>query len=111
MAYSLALVSLYDTLGPNVVEYCINHSSTRVVFAQPNHIPALLKLVKSCPTLKCVVSVDSWDSLAMKGARPGVSGEAALKAWGAELGVRVLDIAEGQLRSSRFSRVGRLGAR
>lgn len=43
-AYSLALVSLYDTLGPNVVEYCINHSDTRIIFAAPAHLPQLLKL-------------------------------------------------------------------
>lgn len=94
-AYSLTLVSLYDTLGPNVVEYCINHSDTRIAFAAPSHIPQLLSLAKACPKLKVLVSVDSWASLKAKGARPGSSSEQALKAWGAEVGVQVLDIAEG----------------
>jgi long-chain acyl-CoA synthetase len=87
---------LYDTLGPNVVEYCINHSTTRIVFAQPSHIPQLLKLAKSCPKLKAIVSLDSWKSLGAKGARPGVTGEVALKAWAQELGVTLLDIEEGE---------------
>jgi long-subunit acyl-CoA synthetase (AMP-forming) len=29
-AYSLVFVSLYETLGPNVVEYCINHAEVNV---------------------------------------------------------------------------------
>jgi long-chain acyl-CoA synthetase len=99
-AYSLTLVSLYDTLGPNVVEYCINHSDTRIAFAAPSHLPQLLSLAKACPKLKVLVSVDTWASLQANGARPGSSSEQALKAWGAEVGVQVLDIAEGEFRGS-----------
>lgn len=29
-SYSLVLTSLYDTLGPGVVEYCINHAEVKV---------------------------------------------------------------------------------
>lgn len=29
-AYSLVMTSLYDTLGPGVVEYCINHADVKV---------------------------------------------------------------------------------
>lgn len=94
-AYSLTLVSLYDTLGPNVVEYCINHSDTRIVFAAPSHLPQLLSLAKSCPKMKVLVSIDSWESLKSKATKPGSSSEQAYKAWGAEVGVQVLDIAEG----------------
>jgi long-subunit acyl-CoA synthetase (AMP-forming) len=31
-AYNLVFVSLYETLGPNVVEYCINHAEVNVRF-------------------------------------------------------------------------------
>lgn len=82
-----------------MVEYCINHSDTRIVFAAPVHIPQLLKLAKSCPKLKALISLDSWGSLESKSARPGVSGEKALKAWGEEVGIQVLDLAEGEWRA------------
>ena len=29
-SYDLRLTSLYDTLGPNVVEYCVNHAEVKV---------------------------------------------------------------------------------
>lgn len=94
-AYSLTLVSLYDTLGPSAVEYCINHSECRVVFAASDHLPALLTLAGAkCSTMKVIVSLDSWRSIEAKGARPGVKSEGALKAWGAEKGIVVMDITE-----------------
>ncbi|KAM0787287.1 hypothetical protein ACM66B_006520 [Microbotryomycetes sp. NB124-2] len=93
-AYSNTLVSLYDTLGPNVVEYCINHSKTRIIFAASTHLPQLLKLTKSIPDVKVIVSVDTWDSIAAKSARPHSSTQQVYKEWGAQQGVVVLDIAE-----------------
>lgn len=94
-AYSLILVSLYDTLGPDAVEYCINHSETGVVFASSVHIPALLSLAgNKCGAMKVIVSMDSWASIAARGTRPGVQNEAVLKAWGAEKGVKVMDLVE-----------------
>jgi long-chain acyl-CoA synthetase len=57
-AYSLAFVSLYDTLGPNTVEFCINHAEIPIIFAAPSHIPQLLTIADKCPSLKAIVSVD-----------------------------------------------------
>lgn len=93
-AYTLTMVSLYDTLGPDVVEYCINHSSARVIFASPAHIPHLLKLAKVCPTVKVIVCMDSWADIEAQGARPGVKSEELLRDWGKDVGVRVMDLAE-----------------
>lgn len=72
----------------------MNHSEVRVVFASPAHIPALLALAGACPTMKVIVSMDSWAAIEAKGTRPGVKSEQVLKAWGAEKGVKVMDIAE-----------------
>lgn len=88
------MVSLYDTLGPDVVEYCINHSSARVIFASPAHIPHLLKLAKACATIKVIVCMDSWADIEAQGARPGVKGGDVLRAWGKDVGVKVMDLAE-----------------
>jgi hypothetical protein len=73
-----------------------------VVFAAPAHLPALLKLAKLCPTLKVIVSVDSWSAIAARGTRPGISSEAALKSWGEQQGVKVMDIVERRLVLSPF---------
>jgi hypothetical protein len=92
-AYSLTLVSLYDTLGPNVVSFCVGHSEVRVVFASPEHIPALLTLATTdeCKTLKVIISMDNWVDL--EGGR-GVGKEGVLKKWGESVGVTVLDLSE-----------------
>lgn len=93
-AYSLTIVSLYDTLGADAVEFIANHASTRVVFASSLHIPELLKLVKSVPSIKAVVSLDAWTDIEAKGVKPSAKSRDAFKAWGETVGVKVLDIVE-----------------
>jgi len=96
-SYALVLTSLYDTLGPGVVEYCVNHAEVKAVFSAPSHIPDLIKLADKCPELKLIVSVDNWDTIDTKFGGKMVGGlpkSRALKAWGATKGMTILDLAE-----------------
>ena len=72
----------------------MNHSEVRVVFASVSHIPALLALAGACSDMKVIVSMDSWVDIEAKGAQPGVKSETVLKAWGADKGIKVMDISE-----------------
>ncbi|KAG8940937.1 hypothetical protein FRC00_012666, partial [Tulasnella sp. 408] len=65
-AYNKVSVALYDTLGPNAVEYVINHSEIPVIFCSSNHIQALLDNATACPVLKMIVSFDPLDVDAKK---------------------------------------------
>lgn len=60
-AFSLVGIPLYDTLGPTVVEYVVNHAPLSIVFTAAKHIPQLLKVAKNCPCLRVVVSLDVLD--------------------------------------------------
>lgn len=71
-AQSLVVTSLYETLGADVVEYICNHAETRVVFANPGHIPDLLRLAPKLPTVKAIVSLDAWSAIQAKGTKPGI---------------------------------------
>ncbi|KWU41597.1 acetyl-CoA synthetase-like protein [Rhodotorula sp. JG-1b] len=93
-AYSLTIVSLYDVYGPDAVEYIVNHSESRVIFANPAHIPDLLKLASKMPQVKAIVSLDSWSSIQAKNSRPGIQTAAAMTQWGDSVGIKVLDIVE-----------------
>ncbi|GAA5854979.1 hypothetical protein JCM8547_002331 [Rhodosporidiobolus lusitaniae] len=93
-AYSLTIVSLYDTLGADAVQFIANHAETRLVFSTSAHIPELLKLAKHLPTVKAIISLDPWDSIEAKTARPGARNTETLKAWGESVGVKVIDIVE-----------------
>ncbi|GAA5949948.1 hypothetical protein JCM3765_007747 [Sporobolomyces pararoseus] len=93
-SYSMTTTVLYSTLGPDVVEYIINHAECPVVFVGSVHVPAILSLIKKLPTLKAIVSLDSWSSITATGTRPGATSSSALKAWGDSVGVQVLDIVE-----------------
>lgn len=93
---SLKLVSLYDTLGPDVVEYCINHAETQVVFASSVHLPALLRLHKQCPGMRVLVSVDRWDDIEARKTQPSPKTRDLLKKWASDLGILMLDIDEVQ---------------
>lgn len=95
-AYSLVIISLYETLGPTVVEYCINHSDTRVVVASAAHIPDLLRNAHATPTMKIIISADRWQDL--QPVQPKTVSAAdqrtVLKSWGEQLGIGVYDMEE-----------------
>lgn len=87
-AFSLYTVALYDTLGPDTVEYVINHAELETVVCSGDHIADLLKLKHKLPNLKTIISMDSIDEVA----RPGVASKSDIvKAWAAEKGVNLVD--------------------
>lgn len=91
---NLISVPLYDTLGPDAVEYVINHAEIQIVVCSANHIATLLQNSTKLPGLKAIVSMDSLrDDPAA--AIPGTSSAPALlRAWGAEKGIKVYDFLE-----------------
>jgi len=93
-SYSMTTTVLYATLGPDVVEYIINHAECPVVFVGSVHVPAILELIQKLPTVKAVVSLDSWTSISAQGSQPGAKSGDVLKAWGQSVGVQVMDIVE-----------------
>ncbi|CEG76360.1 hypothetical protein RMATCC62417_11262 [Rhizopus microsporus] len=87
-AYANYAVALYDTLGPDTVEYVINHAELETVICSGDHIADLLKLKHKLPNLKTIISMDSIDEVS----RPGVASKSDIvKAWAAEKGVNLLD--------------------
>lgn len=77
-------VALYETLGPNVVEYVVNHAPVPIVFTAAHHIPSLLKLAGKCPTLRVIVSMDDLSDAERK----------ILDAWGLSAGIEVLEMSK-----------------
>ncbi|KAM0755922.1 acetyl-CoA synthetase-like protein [Meredithblackwellia eburnea MCA 4105] len=90
---SLPLISLYDTLGPTAVHYCLTHAGINIAFVSAAHLSSLLELAgDKTPLLKTIVCVDLW-----KGGPGGVGArgvQEVAKKWGEEKGVQVLDYDE-----------------
>lgn len=54
---AVTYVPLYDTLGPNAVEFIINHAEVSIAFVQENKIPSILSCLDKCSSnLKTIVS-------------------------------------------------------
>ncbi|KAK3195595.1 hypothetical protein Dsin_026905 [Dipteronia sinensis] len=72
---SITYVPLYDTLGPNAVEFIINHAEVSIAFVQENKIPAILSCLPRCSSyLKTIVSFSNISSTQKKEAEElGVS--------------------------------------
>ncbi|KAI8991514.1 hypothetical protein BDF20DRAFT_845057 [Mycotypha africana] len=89
-AYSFYTVALYDTLGPDTVEFVINHAEIETVICSGDHIADLLKLRHKIPNLKTIISMDS---IGEEGpARPGMASKSAIiKAWAAEKEINLID--------------------
>jgi long-subunit acyl-CoA synthetase (AMP-forming) len=56
-AYSMVSVPLYDTLGPDAVEYICNHAELAAVGCSAAVLPTLLSCIARCPTVKLLVSL------------------------------------------------------
>ncbi|KAF9262150.1 long-chain-fatty-acid-CoA ligase [Marasmius fiardii PR-910] len=83
-AYAKVSVSIYDTLGKDVVEYIINHSHLTVVFTTADHIPTLLKLKPLVSMLKIIVSIDDLSE----------EGKRILVEWGLSQSIKVMELRE-----------------
>ncbi|KAG0046005.1 hypothetical protein BGZ83_008805 [Gryganskiella cystojenkinii] len=100
--YNLISVPLYDTLGPDAVEYVINHADVRVVSCSANHIASLLKIADKLPTLKAIVCMDSFTNSATLPGSPNAA--EALRAWGTEKGIKIYDFYEVEALGRQFPR-------
>ena len=90
MSQSLFSVSLYDTLGPQAVEYIAKHASLACIATSLPHIPALLRLKPSLPLLKTIISLDPLDA----GEQPGCSKLDLLSSLGQDLGVKIYSMSQ-----------------
>ena len=54
-AYSMTSVPLYDTLGPDAVEYICNHAELAMVACSTAVLPTMMQCIARCPTLKLLV--------------------------------------------------------
>lgn len=84
-AYGMYVVSLYDTLGPDTVEYVMNHAEIETVVVSADHIADLLKLRHKLPKLRAIVSMDALDLDSPSGRGT------VFKAWAEEKGVLLVD--------------------
>ncbi|KAE8212010.1 hypothetical protein CF327_g4318 [Tilletia walkeri] len=58
LAYSLITVSLYESTEPDMAEYILNHSETKVLFTTSNHLRAILDQIEKLPHLRLIVLLE-----------------------------------------------------
>ncbi|CAI2191239.1 3162_t:CDS:10, partial [Funneliformis geosporum] len=92
-AYNLITVALYDTLGPDTVEYVINHAEISIAVVSANLIPGLIQLSSKVPNLKVIISMDELDDDLPKPIGSTTSGK-VLKAWAEDKGLTLLSFNE-----------------
>ncbi|KAI7865268.1 hypothetical protein BDF14DRAFT_1827145 [Spinellus fusiger] len=87
-AYSLYSVALYDTFGPDAIEYIVEHSEIETIVSTIDHVADILKLKKKLPKLKIIISMDSLNTAKQC---TGPAGASVLGDWAKECGVILLD--------------------
>lgn len=55
-AYSMVSVPLYDTLGPDAVQYICNHAELAAVGCAASVLPTMMTCLPRCPTVRVLVS-------------------------------------------------------
>ncbi|GBC10155.1 hypothetical protein RclHR1_09390011 [Rhizophagus clarus] len=92
-AYNLITVALYDTLGPETVEYVINHAEIPIVVTSANRIPGLIQLAKKIPNLKVIISMDELEDDSPIPFGSTTTGK-VLKAWAEDKGIVLLSFGD-----------------
>ncbi|KAG0344393.1 hypothetical protein BG004_004513 [Podila humilis] len=100
--HNLVSVALYDTLGPDAVEYIVGHAEIPIIVCSANHVSTILQNANKMPGLKAVISMDSLqDAVPI----PGMSSPSKiLRAWGEEKGIKVFDFNEIEALGAEFPR-------
>ncbi|XP_062182635.1 long chain acyl-CoA synthetase 6, peroxisomal-like isoform X2 [Phragmites australis] len=61
-AYSYVSVPLYDTLGPDAVQFIVNHAAVEVIFCVPQTLSTLLSFITQMPCVHLIVVVGGDDA-------------------------------------------------
>ncbi|AQK38692.1 Long chain acyl-CoA synthetase 6 peroxisomal [Zea mays] len=61
-AYSYVSVPLYDTLGPDAVQFIVNHAAVEVIFCVPQTLSTLLSFIAQMPCVRLIVVVGGDDA-------------------------------------------------
>ncbi|CAL5036206.1 unnamed protein product [Urochloa decumbens] len=61
-AYSYISVPLYDTLGPDTVQFIVNHAVVEAIFCVPQTLSTLLSFITQMPCVRLIVVVGGDDS-------------------------------------------------
>uniref|UniRef100_A0A0D9XWV0 Long-chain-fatty-acid--CoA ligase n=1 Tax=Leersia perrieri TaxID=77586 RepID=A0A0D9XWV0_9ORYZ len=56
-AYSYISVPLYDTLGPDAVQFIVNHATVEAIFCVPQTLSTLLSFITQMPCVRLIVIV------------------------------------------------------
>ncbi|KAI9216511.1 hypothetical protein BC828DRAFT_352438, partial [Blastocladiella britannica] len=93
VAYSMASVALYDTLGADALQYIVNHAELRVVVAAHEMVPVLIRaagIKGGCEHLRVIVAMDP------------VADQSFLREWARERGVALYTLAEVEAIGAQF---------
>ncbi|KAI9594291.1 hypothetical protein BDF19DRAFT_445496 [Syncephalis fuscata] len=100
----LVTVALYDTLGPETIEFILNHAEVQVLALSADKILNILQLREKLPQLKGLICMDSLDTFSELTPAPTATGAPfpgsmpvpghVLRAWAAEKGLKLIDYAE-----------------
>lgn len=92
--YNLVSVALYETLGPDAVEYVINHAEIQAVVCSANHIATLLQNSNKLPSLKAIISMDSLREDPARAIPGAPNAPSVLRAWAEEMRIKLFDFLE-----------------
>uniref|UniRef100_A0A0E0MCF0 Long-chain-fatty-acid--CoA ligase n=1 Tax=Oryza punctata TaxID=4537 RepID=A0A0E0MCF0_ORYPU len=56
-AYSYVSVPLYDTLGPDAVQFIVNHATVEAIFCVPQTLSTLLSFITQMPCVRLIVVI------------------------------------------------------
>mmetsp|Transcript_2052 Transcript_2052/g.3696 ORF Transcript_2052/g.3696 Transcript_2052/m.3696 type:complete len:701 (-) Transcript_2052:253-2355(-) len=56
----IVTVPIYDSFGPDIAEYIINHSEIKLIFAEAKNMDVLMSIWPKCPTLKQIVLINMF---------------------------------------------------
>ncbi|GJJ14819.1 hypothetical protein Clacol_009087 [Clathrus columnatus] len=90
-AYAGVSVSLYNSFGPDAIEYICNHAEISIVFLLLSHLPAFLSIGSKLTFLRAVVCIED---LLINSPRPNPDPIEFSRKWASQLGLEFFTFSE-----------------
>lgn len=95
-------VALYETLGPETVEYVINHAELEIIVCSSNYLAQLLIMKDRLPTLSVIILMDTVVMDPLEKLPDGVPKGEIIQSWAKEKGITAFDFEQVESMGIQF---------
>ncbi|CEP14131.1 hypothetical protein [Parasitella parasitica] len=100
----LCNIALYETLGPETMQYIINHAELEIIVCSSKYLRRLLEMKHNIPSLSVIILMDTVVNDPLEKLPDGVQKGEIIQAWADEKRVTLLDFEQVEAMGIKYPR-------